>query len=201
MSPNPILLGHYRQLRDSGNGYSCGSRLDNLDNLSSIESSKMQLEEDPRSLSLTSLDIEKARNEEDNDDKTNDNDKAAKAKMLFKLAVKIVCVLLYNVYIVYSIYYHKSNGLELDWCGGLGFLLVMTGIVYLVLFYMNIVKPLVGRPGGWCSRLRMPDALVRLLAYRYSQLVFVLVTLVAVVIFLIVDTGHDRYRIIILSID
>ncbi len=176
-------------MSDSGNGYSCGSRLDNL---SSIESSKMQLEEDPRSLSLTSLDIEKARNEDDADKQ--DDEKAAKAKIIFKLVVKIVCALLYNVYIAYSIYYHKSNGLELDWCGGLGFLLVITGIVYLVLFYMNIVKPIVTRPGSWCSRLRMPDALVRLLAYRYSQLVFVLMTLAAVIIFLIVDTAHDRYR-------
>ena len=157
-----------------------------MDQLTSIESSHIQLEEDPRCRSLDSLDIEKAKDVAHDED-----DNADKRIRVVKFAAKVVAALLYNAYIVYSIYYHKSNGLTLDWCGGLGFLLILTGFVYMFLIYVHVVTPLINKLG--CN-IRPPDALVRLLNYRYSQLAIVLLALLAIIIFLIVDTQKDRYR-------
>ena len=36
----------------------------------------------------------------------------------------------YNAYLGYALYLHRATGRGLDWCGGLGFLLLVTLLVY-----------------------------------------------------------------------
>ena len=47
--------------------------------------------------------------------------------------IGLFLLLLYNVYLAYAIYFHITEALEdqWDWCEGLGFLLVLTALIYL----------------------------------------------------------------------
>ena len=36
----------------------------------------------------------------------------------------------YNAYLGYALHLHRATGRDLDWCGGLGFLLLVTLLVY-----------------------------------------------------------------------
>ena len=41
----------------------------------------------------------------------------------------------------------KSNDTDIttwEWCDGIGFLIIITGIVYVNLFYFGVVKPILG---------------------------------------------------------
>ena len=59
--------------------------------------------------------------------------------------IYIVVAVLYNVYFVAAVYYAMDQGIELDWCDGVGFLIIVTAIVYVALFYFQIVKRFWGR--------------------------------------------------------
>ena len=52
----------------------------------------------------------------------------------------IIIALLYNAYFIASIYYSIHNNVPMDWCDGVGFLIVITGLTYLGLFYFQVVK-------------------------------------------------------------
>ena len=59
--------------------------------------------------------------------------------------ISMVLFILYNWYLGYCIYRKKDHGgyeiTEFEWCDGLGFLIIITGLVYLGLFYFKILKP------------------------------------------------------------
>lgn len=57
----------------------------------------------------------------------------------------IILALLYNAYFMASIYYSIHNGIPMDWCDGVGFLIVITGLTYLGLFYFQVVKKFWGK--------------------------------------------------------
>lgn len=59
--------------------------------------------------------------------------------------IYIIFAILYNVYFVASVHYSIRNGIPMDWCDGVGFLIVLTGIIYLGLFYFQIVKKFWGK--------------------------------------------------------
>ena len=147
--------------------------------------------EDPRSFSISSLDIENQKLGQDYNDPASEHSSSSNVKRIVKSVAKVVAFLLYNVYIVYAIYHHKSNALVLDWCGGLGFLLLLTGLVYLVLFYKYVVARLAAR---WRCKVKLPDPVKRAWNHRYTQMGQCAVILLAIAVFLIVDTKDDRYR-------
>ena len=112
-------------------------------------------------------------------------------KLLTRIVLKVVAVALYNIYIVYAIHFHRVNGKDLDWCGGLGFLIVITLSVYLALFYFYILKP-------WTKKSRIKVKVpkkLKLFARGPIFLVIVYVCVIATLItFLVLDTAQDRYR-------
>lgn len=59
--------------------------------------------------------------------------------------VYIVLALAYNAYFVASVYYMLDKGIPMDWCNGVGFLIILTAIAYLGLFYFQVVKKLWGK--------------------------------------------------------
>lgn len=61
-------------------------------------------------------------------------------RLVVKSIIYVVIALLYNAYLVASIYYAVHNGHPIDYCDGVGFLIVSTAVVYLGLFYFQIVK-------------------------------------------------------------
>ena len=64
--------------------------------------------------------------------------------------ISAVIFVLYNWYLGYCLYLKKDNGgyeiTEFEWCDGLGFLLIITGMVYLGLLYFLVLKPFAGPP-------------------------------------------------------
>ena len=108
-----------------------------------------------------------------------------------KVAAVLVAVSLYNAYLVYAIHYHVAGGKELDWCGGLGFLIVLTLLVYVGLFYFHVVKRCVRH---YRLRLVLPGRLQRLLATRLASILATLAVMLAIIVFLVLDSSRDRYR-------
>ena len=64
--------------------------------------------------------------------------------------ISVVIFVLYNWYLGYCIYLKKDNGgyeiTEFEWCDGLGFLIIITALVYLGLLYFLVLKPYAGPP-------------------------------------------------------
>lgn len=62
-----------------------------------------------------------------------------------RVAVYIVMAILYNAYFIASVYYAKSNGIPIDWCDGVGFLIIITTAVYAGLLYFQVIKRFWGK--------------------------------------------------------
>lgn len=61
-----------------------------------------------------------------------------------KIIILVVLFLLYNAYFMTAIWY-QTRGESFDWCDGIGFLIIVTSVVYVCLFYFQIVKRFWGR--------------------------------------------------------
>ena len=61
------------------------------------------------------------------------------------VAAKVMLFLLYNVFFFYAVHRHIQRQEEedkgVDWCGGLGFLIILTVIAYVGFIYFKIIKP------------------------------------------------------------
>lgn len=65
------------------------------------------------------------------------------AKIFFGLTLFV----LYNAYLIGCIIRQASNDKDIttwEWCDGIGFLIIITGIVYINMLYFYIVKPILG---------------------------------------------------------
>lgn len=69
----------------------------------------------------------------------------SKRARLTRSIVYIIIALLYNAYFIASIYYSLHNSIPMDWCDGVGFLIVITALTYLGLFYFQVVKKFWGK--------------------------------------------------------
>jgi membrane protein CcdC involved in cytochrome C biogenesis len=61
-----------------------------------------------------------------------------------KAIATLLLVLLYHTYLIAAVNYNISREIPIDWCDGLGFLIVLTGIVYWSLLYYFVLKRLLG---------------------------------------------------------
>lgn len=108
-----------------------------------------------------------------------------------KVVVIVGLFLLYNAYIITAVAYHIRNDTNIEWCEGLGFLIVCTGLVYFGLFYYNFAKPYVKRVVISLNTIIQP-----LIALWFVQLGLSLLVLVALIIFVVLDTRDNRKRLI-----
>jgi len=120
-----------------------------------------------------------------------------KQSSMMKIASKVILIIIlvaaYNAYLVYAIHFHLSTGRPMDWCGGLGFLIVLTLIVYFFLLYFHVIK----RFMVW-RRIRIGPSkrMEQILSTKVSKCVLTLLVISAISIFLIIDTVDDRHRLI-----
>ena len=140
-----------------------------------------------------------------------------KNKRQIKIGLYILLMLLYTTYFIGAIYhYHQDNTTkeicdqgsslsECFWCHGLGFLIIITVIVFIYLLYAMLFK----RVFNWfftstvfgeksIQRVFRPTALVweDFMKMRYAALIINCVVITAFLIFLIVDTSDDRRRLL-----
>ena len=120
-----------------------------------------------------------------------------KVKQLANIALWSVLAVAYNAYLGFAIYFHSVAGRELDWCGGLGFLIVMTAIVYLSLFYFYVVKWALKKSR---IKLKLPDKVEKVCQRRLFKFGATFVIFLVILIFLIIDTQKDRYRIVLFKL-
>ncbi|CAG0891715.1 unnamed protein product, partial [Darwinula stevensoni] len=102
----------------------------------------------------------------------------------------------YNAYLVAAIWHNREKGLSWDFCNGLGFLLVVTGLLYFGLFYFLILKPLWLRFGPMERVRKITEAIHDRPVFRYAPFGGHFGFGLAVAVFLIVDTKEDRRRLI-----
>ncbi len=93
-------------------------------------------------------------------------DFAKERKLLVRGLVYIILALLYNAYFIASIYYSVHNGIAMDWCNGIGLLIIMTAMVYLGLFYFQVVKRFWGKPINRAILKPMGTSFDRMWKYR-----------------------------------
>ena len=117
----------------------------------------------------------------------------ARLGMARKMLLTVLLVAGYNCYLVYALYFQLSSGWTIDWCGGLGFIIIVTIIVYCNLFYFHIVK----RIFKWKKiEVKIPESVNVLLSKPVSKWVLTLTVVAAICVFLIVDTAEDRQRLV-----
>ena len=73
-------------------------------------------------------------------------DFAQERKLLVRGLVYVLLAVLYNAYFIASIYRSVDMGIPMDWCNGVGLLIIMTIFVYFGLFYFQVVKRFWGKP-------------------------------------------------------
>ncbi|KAI9560233.1 hypothetical protein GHT06_014247 [Daphnia sinensis] len=108
--------------------------------------------------------------------------------------IYIIFAILYNVYFVASVHYSIRNGIPMDWCDGVGFLIVLTGITYLGLFYFQIVKKFWGKSLNRAVMKPAGKAFDQAWKYSWVRYGFYLILLAGLLTFLIIDTADERIR-------
>ncbi|XP_029168975.1 solute carrier family 28 member 3-like isoform X2 [Nylanderia fulva] len=124
----------------------------------------------------------------------------SKHRRIFKIFGLIILNILIIAYIICAGVYwkNKQKDCDLQWCDGYGLLLVLTGLIYLGLFYFLIIKRYFGKYIIQCC-LPVTNSLERLRNTKYGPYMggsFCLIILIAIIIFLILDTTESRYRLI-----
>lgn len=114
-------------------------------------------------------------------------------KIASKVFLIIILVAAYNAYLVYAIHFHLATGRPIDWCGGLGFLIIITMIVYCNLLYFHVIK----RFFIWRRiRIRPSKKMEQIVSTKAFKWVMTLSVIAAILIFLIIDTVKDRHRLV-----
>lgn len=85
----------------------------------------------------------------------------------FKIFVYIVLAALYNTYFIACVYYAHINNVVIDWCDGVGLLILLTSVTYAGLFYYQIVKRFWGKTIYRRAMLPMRTVFRRVWAFRY----------------------------------
>jgi len=113
-----------------------------------------------------------------------------------RAAAILLAVTLYNVYLVAAIWRGVSTSAALDYCDDVGFLIILTVFVYLLLFYFLVVKRLLG--GALQRGVVAPLAVWqgKVVARPHSSLAATLVVLVAATTFLLVDAAGEPRRLV-----
>ncbi|XP_020284175.1 solute carrier family 28 member 3-like [Pseudomyrmex gracilis] len=125
----------------------------------------------------------------------------SKHRKVFKTFGFIILYLFIIAYVVYAGIYWKNNNNDynLQWCDGYGLLLLLVGIIHISLFYFLIIKRYLSKYIAQCC-WPVTNFLMRFRSIKYGTrigaIIFYLLVLLAVIIFLIIDTAEHRYRLI-----
>lgn len=80
------------------------------------------------------------------------------------LSLRIIVAICYNCFFAAAVYHARVQQLYIDWCDGVGMLIILTVLVYCGLFYYKIFKPL----WGDCAYQRVILPLIILLQRCWS---------------------------------
>ncbi|KAI9560238.1 hypothetical protein GHT06_014252 [Daphnia sinensis] len=112
----------------------------------------------------------------------------------FILLLRIFVAIAYNCYFVAAVYHARIERLDIDWCDGVGMLIILTVIVYCGLFYYKIFKPLWGDCAYTRVILPLTIFLKRCWSYRFVRVLLILGGVMGFIVGIIFDTEGDRDR-------
>ncbi len=116
-------------------------------------------------------------------------------KTLTNIFVKVILFIGYNSYLGYAIHFNIENEKDMDWCGGLGFLILLTSWVYILFFYFKIFKPQIIKSN---LKIKIPRKIKRICQGRMVRNSATALVPLSIIVFLVFDTANDRYRKILL---
>lgn len=102
------------------------------------------------------------------------------------------CVL---AYLITAVMFSSAQGdCDLEWCDGLGMFIILIALLYLGLLYYHIIKKRLGQLVY--RRIMKPVSKWwnRLMTYRYLKVAAYLLPLVAIIVYLAVDSADDTER-------
>ena len=81
--------------------------------------------------------------------------------------IKVLLFLAYNAYLVYAIVNTVQRGLGIDYCDGVGFLIIITVLAYAGVLYYYVLKPCLGEAVHQCFIGPAGNLGGKLWSYRY----------------------------------
>ena len=104
---------------------------------------------------------------------------------------KLSVLLIFHVYLLYATYYNYAYGIEWKFCEGLGFLLILVAFGYFYVISLVIIKQF----GHHLAKAEIQFNSFYATRPWIGKLLYVIV-IVAIVVFLAVDTTNDRRRLV-----
>lgn len=117
----------------------------------------------------------------------------SRAKAKAGLIVWSIIFVLYNAYLAYAIYYHVHEATNWEWCDGLGFLLILTCVAYVFLIYGYLISPYLYLIPGQATVGALYD---QALSKKLVRICLYLLTLAAIITFLVIDCWDEPDRLI-----
>ena len=119
----------------------------------------------------------------------------SKHKTFVRSFIYVILAVLFNAYFISCIvYFVNRSGFAIDWCDGVGFLVVIATVAYFGLFYFQVVKRFWSQT-IYKSVLEPSIHFVNRLWTRWAvRYCFYLLLMTALVTFLIIDTANERER-------
>jgi len=119
----------------------------------------------------------------------------SKHKKFVRSFIYVILAVLFNAYFISCIvYFVNRSAFAIDWCDGVGFLVVVVTVAYFGLFYFQVVKRFWSQTiykGVLEPSNHFVNRLWTQLKVRYC---FYLLLMAALVTFLIIDTANERER-------
>ncbi|XP_059082327.1 solute carrier family 28 member 3-like [Tigriopus californicus] len=117
----------------------------------------------------------------------------SRAKAKSSLIVWSLIFVLYNAYLAYAIYYHVHEDTNWEWCDGLGFLLILTCVVYVFMIYSFLISPHLHLIPGQATVGSLYD---QALSKKVVRILLYVVTVAAILTFLVIDCWDEPNRLI-----
>ena len=127
-----------------------------------------------------------------------------KYQRILRPTILTIVFILYNVYLGAALVHGVTNRTCLNFCDDVGFLFLITLLTYICLVYFFIIKPLYSKflQTDQASRLKksvihpIESRVSRVLQLPYTNTVISLLFLLALAIFILVDTAEDPSRLV-----
>ena len=127
-----------------------------------------------------------------------------KYQRILRPTILTIVFILYNVYLGAALVHGVTNRTCLNFCDDVGFLFLITLLTYICLVYFFIIKPLYSKFLQTDQATRLKKSVIhpiesrvsRVLQLPYTNTVISLLFLLALAIFILVDTAEDPSRLV-----
>lgn len=114
-----------------------------------------------------------------------------------KLLVLSTLFLLYNIYFIWAIYHDRSNSdKDLEFCNDVGFLIILTIIVYIGMFYFLVFKRFFLAKIYRSVFKPLKVNTDKILGYRYTGVIISVILIGLILLFIIIDSSDEPRRLV-----